>query len=162
MDGISDEKIRKLWHNPKIGYRGIKTFQILLKTNYNIDISQNRLYQILKEEPLYLIHLPPKRNFERRSYDVKFIGELLQMDLAEMFTYNSYKYFLIITDCFSSKIWAQKLKTKQAVTVCNALKQIINQFSFKVQEIESDRFFFTLIFQKSISNFCLPCLLAQW
>lgn len=137
---VSDEEIRNLWHNSKIGYRGIKTFQVLLKTNYNIEVSQQRLYRILKEDPLYLIHLTPKRKFERRSYDVKYIGELLQMDLAEMFHFNSFKYFLIVTDCFSSKIWVKNLKSKNAKVVFEALKEIIENLSFPIQEIESDRF----------------------
>lgn len=139
MASISDQKIRALWHNPKVGYRGIKTFQILLKTNYNVDVSQQRLYNVLKEDPLYLIHLPPKRNFERRSYDVKFTGELLQMDLGEMFEFNAYKYFLIVTDCFSSRIWTRNLKTKQAGIVAKALEEILKEIPFEVLEIESDR-----------------------
>lgn len=136
---ISDEQIKALWHNPKIGYRGIKTFQVFLKTDYNIDISQQRLYRILKEDPLYLIHLTPPKKIERRSYDVKFIGELLQMDLAQMFEFDDYKYFLIVTDCFSSKIWTRNLKSKTAKTVFEALKDIIESLSFPIQEIESDR-----------------------
>ena len=109
-------------------------------TDYNIDVTQQRLYRILKEDPLYLIHLPPKRNFERRSYDIKFLGELLQMDLAEMFAFDSFRYFLIVTDCFSSKVWTKNLKTKQSNVVCTALKEIISGMPFKIQEIESDRF----------------------
>lgn len=138
-NNISDEKLRKLWHDPKIGFRGIKTFQILLKTDYNIQVSQERLYRVLKEDPLYLIHLPPKRHFERRSYDVKFLGELLQMDLAEMFVFEGFKYFLVVTDCFSSKVWARCLKSKQSNVVCEALKEILKDISFRIQEIESDR-----------------------
>lgn len=139
MDEISDEKILELWHNPKIGYRGIKTFQVLLKTNYDIDVSQHRLYRILKEDPLYLIHLPSKKNFERRSYDVRYVGSLLQMDLGELFEYNNYKYFLIVTDCFSSKVWIKSLKSKQSSVVCEALKDILDNLNFSVTEIESDR-----------------------
>ena len=146
MDKISDSKIRDLWHDSKIGYRGIQTFQVLLKTNYNIDVTQQRLYKVLKEDPLYLIHIQPKRKFERRSYDIKFLGELMQMDLAEMFVYNSFKFFLILTDCFSSKVWVKSLKTKQANVVCSALKEIIDNFSFPIQEIESDRSIFIYIF----------------
>lgn len=139
MDKISDSKIREMWHNPKIGYRGIQTFQVLLKTNYNIDISEKRLYRVLKDDPLYLIHIKPKRNFERRSYSLSFLGEIIQMDLAEMFEYDSFKFFLILTDCFSSKVWVKCLKNKQANTVCIALKEIMDTFTFSVQEIESDR-----------------------
>lgn len=140
MEKLSDEEIKKLWHDPKIGYRGIKTFQIFLKTDLNINVSQQRLYKILKEDPLYLIHLPPKKNFERRSYDLSFVGELLQMDLAEMFSFESFNFFLIVTDCFSSRVWTRNLKSKHSNIVALALKEILSEMPFKIQEIESDRF----------------------
>lgn len=47
---MSNEEILNLWHDKNwIGsFRGIKTFQSLLKTDKNIDISEKRLYNILK------------------------------------------------------------------------------------------------------------------
>jgi hypothetical protein len=104
---ISDEELLQLWKDPKFSgsFRGVKTFQTLLKTDRNIDVSENRLYQVLKKEPLYLVHLQPQRKFERRHYDVRYYGELVQADIAYMVTFNEYKYFLLLTDCFSSKIF---------------------------------------------------------
>ena len=77
---ISDEKILELWRSPNFegSYRGIKTFQVLLKTNLNINVSEKRLYKILRTDPIFLIHQKPQRNFERRHYDVKNYGELVQ------------------------------------------------------------------------------------
>jgi len=55
---VSDEEILRLWRDPSFAgsFRGVRTFQILLKTDLNLDISENRLYQILRNDSLFLIH----------------------------------------------------------------------------------------------------------
>jgi hypothetical protein len=65
---ISDKRILELWRSPQFSgsYRGIRTFKRLLKTDLDIDISESRLFNILKKDPVYLIHLKPARNFKRR------------------------------------------------------------------------------------------------
>lgn len=77
---VSDQEISQLWRDPNFSgsYRGIKTFQILLKTDKNIDISEKQLYRILKKDSIFLIHQKPARNFDRRPYDIRFYGETVQ------------------------------------------------------------------------------------
>jgi hypothetical protein len=93
---VSDEKILNLWRDPNFSgsYRGIKTFQLLLKTDLNIEISEKRLYKIIKKDSIFLIHQRRKKNFPRRSYDLRFYGELVQADIAYMFPYKHFLYFL--------------------------------------------------------------------
>ena len=93
---VSDERILKLWRDPTFNgsYRGIKTFQTLLKTDLNIDVSEKYLYKLLKTDPIFLIHQKPQRNFLRRSYDLHNYGELVQADIAQMYNYNGFKYKL--------------------------------------------------------------------
>jgi hypothetical protein len=138
---ITDEKILELWRNPSFAgsYRGIRTFQILLKTDLNIDISQNRLYQILRKDSNFLIHTRPKRNIERRKYDLRFYGELVQADIAQMFEYNHYKYFLLLIDCFSSKIFVKCLKSKNSEEVSKAFFDIFQQFGAQIHVLQTDR-----------------------
>jgi hypothetical protein len=138
---ISDEEILKLWRNPDFAgsFRGIKTFQVLLKTDFNIDISERRLYKILKNDSIYLIHKKSTKNFQRRHYDVRYYGELVQMDIAYMFDYKGYKYFLLVIDCFSSKIFVEPLKSRDSTTVANALEKIIKKFASPISVIQSDR-----------------------
>ena len=57
-------------------FEGIRTFQTLLKSDLDIDISQNRLYKLLKTDPIFLIHQKPQRTIDRRSYDIRNYGEL--------------------------------------------------------------------------------------
>ena len=84
---LSDSELLELWHNPSFtgSFRGVRTFQRLLKTDLNLDVSENRLHNILKTDTLFLIHQKPKRNFDRRKYNVHFYGQLVQIDLAYMF-----------------------------------------------------------------------------
>ena len=138
---LTDKEILQLWRSPTFegSYRGIKTFQVLLKTNLNIDVSQNRLYRILRSDPIFLIHQKPQRNFERRHYDIKNYGELVQADIAYMFDFDNFKYFLLAVDCFSSKIFTVALKNKDSKSVSIAFEKIFQEFGAKIYEIQTDR-----------------------
>jgi hypothetical protein len=138
---ISDEKILELWRDPTFSgsYRGVKTFKILLKTDLNIDVSQKRLYSILKKDSNYLIHTKPKRNFERRHYDLHNYGELVQADIAQMFEFNHYKYFLLLIDGYSSKIFVECLKSKNSEEVSRAFSKIFKEFGAPIHVLETDR-----------------------
>ena len=141
MSKLSDQEILDLWRSPNFSgsYRGIKTFQILLKTDLNIDVSEYRLYKLLKTDPIFLIHQKRQRNFDRRSYDVQNYGELVQADIAYMFENENFKYFLLVVDCFSSKIFTVPLKQKDSKSVANAFKTILDDFKAKIYEIQTDR-----------------------
>ena len=135
---VSDKTIIELWRSPQFSgsYRGIKTFKRVLKTDLDIDISETRLYNILKKDPVYLIHLKPARNFERRHLSVNNYGELVQADIAQMYSYDNYKYFLLLVDAFSTKVFVRPLKSKNSLDVKNARdrpwqRQII-KFNFSV------------------------------
>jgi hypothetical protein len=138
---ISDEKILELWRDPTFSgsYRGVKTFQILLKTDLNIDVSQKRLYSILKKDSNYLIHTKSNRNIERRHYDLHNYGELVQADIAQMFEFNHYKYFLLLIDGYSSKIFVECLKSKNSEEVSRAFSKIFKEFGATIHVLETDR-----------------------
>jgi hypothetical protein len=138
---VSDNELLKLWRSPYFSgsYRGIKTFQILLKTDLNIDVSEERLYKLLKKDSIFLIHQRPQRNFKRRSYDLQNYGELVQADIAYMFDYGPFKYFLLAIDCFSSKIFAYPLKSRDSATVAKAFEKLLSQFNAQIYEIQTDR-----------------------
>lgn len=141
-DSISDNDILKLWHdkNFKGSFRGVKTFQILLKTDLNIDVSEKRLYKVLKSDATYLIHAKPQRKFERRKFDINYYGELVQCDIAYMFQYENYKFFLVLIDAYSSKIYAKSLKTKTSEETFHAFEKLLNKFKFpQISKIETDQ-----------------------
>ena len=138
---ITDERILELWRDPTFSgsYRGIRTFQILLKTDLNIDVSQQRLYNVLRNDSIFLIHTKPKRKIERRHYDLRSYGELVQADLAQMFEYDHFKYFLLLIDCFSSKIFVKCLKSKNSEEVAKAFSDIFEEFGAQIHVLETDR-----------------------
>jgi hypothetical protein len=138
---VSDQKILQLWRDPSFAgsYRGIKTFQLLLKTDLNIDISEKRLSNILKNDSIFLIHQRPKRKIVRRSYDIRFYGELVQADIAYMFEFNDYKYFLLLVDCFSLKLFVQPLKSKTSEAVQAAIQDILKEFGAPIEKLETDQ-----------------------
>ena len=138
---VSDKTIIELWRSPQFSgsYRGIKTFKRVLKTDLDIDISETRLYNILKKDPVYLIHLKPARNFERRHLSVNNYGELVQGDIAQMYTYDNYKYFLLVVDAFSSKVFVRPLKSKNSLEVKDAFEDIFEEFKAKVYVLQTDR-----------------------
>ena len=138
---ISDKTINELWRSPQFSasYRGIKTFKRVLKTDLDIDISESRLFNILKKDPVYLIHLKPARNFERRHISVNNYGELVQADIAQMYTYNSYKYFLLLVDAFSTKVFVRPLKSKETLEVTKAFEDIFEEFKATIYVLQTDR-----------------------
>jgi hypothetical protein len=141
MTTVSDEQLLQLWRDPNFSgsYRGIKSFQILLKTDKNINVSQDRLYSVLKKDRIFLIHQRPIRNIERRPYDLRYYGENVQSDLAVMFPCNNFLYFLLVIDCFSLKIFAKPLKSKSSQVVGDAFKQIFEEFKAPIHVLETDR-----------------------
>ena len=140
---LSDEDILSLWRNPDFSgsFRGVRTFQTLLKTDLNIDVPETRLLQIFKTDSLFLMHQRPKRNFTRRRYDVTFYGQLIQLDVAFMFQDEDTrdKYFLLAIDVFSFKIFAEPLKDRNTETILTALTQIFKNFKHSIFEIQSDQ-----------------------
>ena len=138
---ISDEKIKKLWRDPTFSgsYSGIKRFALFLKLQLNISVSEKRLYKVLGQDLIYLIHRKPNRNVARRFYDVNFYCELVQIDLASMYEYNNYRYWLAAVDVFSSKVFTEPMKTKSSEETAIALKRIIGHYNAPITTIESDR-----------------------
>jgi len=140
---LSDEEIIKLWHKPEFegSYRGLRTFQVLLKTNIGEDVSIKRLHSILSKDALYLIHQRAVKKFPRRKYYVHSYGECCQMDIAVMYPIQdtNYRYFLLLVDIFSTKVFTEPLKTREVNEVIAALQKIIHKFQSPIYEIQADR-----------------------
>ena len=56
-----------------------------------------------------------------------------------MYSYEGFKYFLLLVDCFSFKIFTVALKNKESATVAEAFKVIFKKFNAKIYELETDR-----------------------
>lgn len=140
---VAESEILRLWRDITFpgSFRGIKTFQAVLKTDKNINVSQNKLFQILRKEPLYLIHQLKPFKWKTRKTITHNYGELVQADVAHMFEDESTKakYFLLLIDVFSNKIFVEILKNKESASVAKALQNIFTRFGSPIYEIQTDK-----------------------
>lgn len=74
------------------------------------------------------LHHSARRNFPRRSYEMRGINDTFQADLIEMIPFanqnRGYKYILMVIDVFSKRSWAKGLKTKTGSEVTKAMETI--------------------------------------
>jgi hypothetical protein len=138
---LSDDDIKKLWQNPSFmgSFSGVASMQHFLFTDYGEHVSAQRLAAILKNIPNYIYQLRPRRKFPTRPYDVDSYGKLLEADLAEMKMYNKFRYFLLVVDVFSWKIFCVPLRQKKASTVQTAFDNIFKAFGSPITEIQTDQ-----------------------
>ena len=75
------------------------------------------------------LHKPARRNYTRRSYDVRGLDETWQADLVEIIPYahdnKGYRYLLTIIDIFSKYAWAVPVKRKTCKDVSEAMKSVL-------------------------------------
>lgn len=137
---ISDEQIKSLYLDPQFpgSFSGIKTFKLFLASDKGEHVSEKRLYAIIKTIPTYLMHQKPQRDYPRRSYDVRYFGQIVQMDLAFMHPWNGFKYFLLLIDVFSRHIFCEAVKDKTANAIKDAFHKIYEQFESPIVKLESD------------------------
>ncbi|XP_058789569.1 LOW QUALITY PROTEIN: uncharacterized protein LOC131663271 [Phymastichus coffea] len=74
------------------------------------------------------LYKPARRNYLRRSFDIRDIDEIWQIDLVEMIPYErenkSYKYILCAIDSFSKYAWCVAVKQKTGKDVAKAMESI--------------------------------------
>jgi len=83
---LTDEEILKLYKDPTFAgsFSGVKNFRNFLYAEKKELVPEKRLYNILKQDPLYLMHMKPARKYPVRHYDVQSFGNTVQMDLARI------------------------------------------------------------------------------
>ena len=83
---LSDEKLLELWKDPAFdgSFRGVRTFQTLLKTDLNINVSEKRLHDLLKKDPIFLIHQRRHKKILRRNFYLSAIGQTVQAGMNKI------------------------------------------------------------------------------
>jgi hypothetical protein len=69
--------------------------------------------------------------------DLNNYGELVFGDLAVMYPYDGYNYFLLVVDGYSSKLFVRPLKTKNSKEVASALDDIFEEFGAQIYVFET-------------------------
>jgi hypothetical protein len=62
-----------------------------------------------------------------------------EMDLGVMQPFNGFRYFLCLTDVYSSKIWCVALRKKSGPVVGRALQHLFNQIKSPISLIQADQ-----------------------
>lgn len=84
-----------------------------------------------RKEVVNELHKPARRNYSRRSFDIRNIDETWQVDLVEMIPYEKenkhYKYILYVIDTLSKFAWCVAVKQKTGKDVTNAMEAILKK-----------------------------------
>ena len=56
-----------------------------------------------------------------------------------MFSENSFRYFLLVIDCYSKRVYTQKLKRKSGPEVAKALRAAFDELGVQIHVFETDR-----------------------
>uniref|UniRef100_A0ABD2WBK7 Integrase catalytic domain-containing protein n=1 Tax=Trichogramma kaykai TaxID=54128 RepID=A0ABD2WBK7_9HYME len=131
--------------------------QYMYKDGTTISLSKIMMMGV-KEKLVNELHKPARRNYLRRSFDMRGIGDTWQADLVEMIPYakvnKGYKYLLTVIDVFSKYSWAIPVKSKNAEDVTNAMSTILNnKVSPKNLQTDNGKEFYNSNFQNLMKKF---------
>ena len=94
-----------------------------------VNINRKQIEKWLSKQPVYTLHKPIRKHFERNRVMVNGIDQQWQADLVDMTSlaeHNSgYKYILTCIDVFSKYAWTIPLKNKTGLVLIDAFKQIL-------------------------------------
>ena len=105
------------------------------------------------------LHRPARRHFPTRPVEIKGLHESWQADLCEMGDIKrwnkNFKYILMVIDTFSKKVFARALKTKDGVTVANAMRHIIKKAGVSPENLQTDagKEFFNKHFRQVMNDY---------
>lgn len=89
--------------------------------------------QVVKE-----LHRDARKNFLRRRFVMRGIGDTLQADLIELPTDKGMKFCLTAIDIFSKMAYARPLKTKTGLEVTNAMKSVLIETNRPIKNLHVD------------------------
>lgn len=112
-----------------------------------------------KEGVVSEIHRSARKNFERRTYQMRGIDDTFQADLVEMIPHskmnNNYKYILMVIDVFSKFAWTVPLKNKTGNEVTRAMKSIFTADKRVPKNLHTDqgKEFYNSFFQQLMKDY---------
>lgn len=88
------------------------------------------------------LHRDARKNFVRRSTQMRGINDTLQADLVEIIPYASenknMKYILTVINIFSKKAFARPLRNKTGAEVTKAMKSILDSINHPIKNLHVD------------------------
>ena len=155
-----ENKIRKLYNDPSIGFIGVNVFHDKL-IEHGINIEIDELKRILSKEESYTINRPAKTKFITRKVIVYNVYEQLQADLVFMDNKqgapakenNNIKYLLTIIDVLSKYAWVVPLKDKTGKSITDAFEPILENIKPKLLQVDKGTEFYNKTFEEMINKY---------
>ena len=142
LEKRKEQQILSLWRDPNFSgaYSGLGNFQACLQHEKNIKVSSNDLLKIMSKDRNYVLEMRkiPKK-IQRRPMNIHGYGSVWQADIAQLFEYDGYLYFLLCIDIYSRRIFCEKLKSKSKLEVRNAFQKIFYEANVRPEKLESDQ-----------------------
>mgnify|MGYP001595898211 CR=1 FL=1 len=120
--------LEKLYNDPKTGLRGIDKLFKYIQERY-VGISRADVEKFVKNNETNQLHLPRVKAVVNKPIISRSIGNRIHCDLIDMSKYaglnNGVNWLLTVIDAFSKFVWVVPLKNKEAITVADAMSDII-------------------------------------
>jgi hypothetical protein len=120
-------------------FSGISNLHKTILLEKGIFISKPLIAKAVNEIPSYVQHLRPIRKVQRSKYDVNSFGELCQADIAYMYDYEGFKYFVLLIDVFSHRVFTRAQKTKSKAETLKSFDAIIEEANINIYVLQTDR-----------------------
>ena len=134
--------LQSLWRTKSFtgSFSGVINFKNSLKYELNIDLGEEKIRKILSAIPTYMNFVRHPKKFQTRTFAALHGSKILwQADLAELWKYNRFRFVLLCIDCFSQRIWARALKSKNQEVVEKAFSEIFKEADGPPVEIQTDQ-----------------------
>lgn len=90
--------------------------------------------QVVKE-----IHRDARKNYPRRRFQMRGIGDTIQADLIELPKDKGMKYCLVAIDIFLKRAYVHPLKTKSGKEIARAMRLILRQQTRPIKNLHTDQ-----------------------
>lgn len=141
-----EETLHKIYYN--YGEEGalnnnIQTLLRLLKNAGFPKATSAHVLEFLSKQPGYTVHKRLKKaQFKRRPILVstsKVRADADLIELGDLASWNDgFRYIFIIIDAFSRYVWCRPIKSKEASSTANALKEIVEKEQFQTISLYTD------------------------
>lgn len=106
--------------------------------------SKNKVNNWLQEQDAFTLHRQVRKKFPRRSYHVSNFNDLWEGDLADLKNIQTENdgctFVFVVVDVLSKYAFAEPLKKKNAMCVCEGFKNILNRSQGRLPiTFQSDR-----------------------
>ena len=126
--------LKSIYYDPshEAGYGGISNLVKAAKEKGFSKATKGTVKKWLMKQETYALSKPARRNFQRSHVTVEGLDAQWEADLMDFSSHqskhkNESRYVLVMEDIFSRYVWTRVLKSKTAVEVAQAMKDIFNE-----------------------------------